>query len=209
MPSIDQIRHLERPSRALFTVYLVRAIGVAIGILFAIGFIVLRMGGGEAVTKAIAAMDKEGIPVFALAGAAFLVCYGIAALGFYVRFRTLRYRWDDDGVTRQWGLLFRRESFLSYKRIQDAKVSQGVVERVFGLGTITIETAASGNDAGKDSIEGIREFQLVRDFLYERMRGQGGSTTAKKAEGPSEELALVNSIRDEMRALRVAVEGRR
>ncbi|MEZ0228952.1 MAG: PH domain-containing protein, partial [Planctomycetota bacterium] len=191
MPTLDAVKHLDRPSRALFTVYLVRAVGVAIGIMLALGFIVLRMGGGEAVSEAVKYCEREGIPVFALGGLAFLVCYALAAIGFYVRFRTLRYRWDEDGLTRQYGLLFRRETFLAYKRIQDAKVSQGVVERFFGLGTVTLETASGGNEA-ESAVEGLREFQLVRDFLYEKMRGVSSSAkAAAPAAGPptAEQLA--------------------
>jgi len=211
MPTLDEIRRLERPSRTLFTVYLVRAIGIAIGILFAIGVIAARMAG-EHIKDVFTALEKANVPIAAAIAGLFLVSYLLASLGLYVRFRTLRYRWDEDGLTRQWGLLFRRESFLAYKRIQDAKVSQGVVERFFGLGTVSIETA-SGSKGLEESIEGMREFQLVRDFLYERMRGHGAPAPAASSEPAvpaslPEEVALVNAIRDEMRALRGAVEAR-
>jgi putative membrane protein len=209
MVSLDQVKHLERPSRALFTVYLVRAIGVAIGILLALGFIALR-AGGDALSKLAEHARRSDVPLVAIVAALFLIAYVIAAFGFYVRFRTLRYRFDEDGLTRQTGLLFRHESFLAYARIQDARVTQGVVERLFGLGTVAIQTA-SGTKGLEESVEGMREFELIRDFLVERMKGGTATTKSAKptASVASEELALVNEIRDEMRSLRVAVEGRR
>ncbi|HZU98724.1 MAG TPA: PH domain-containing protein [Planctomycetota bacterium] len=207
MIPLEQVRPHERPSRVLFTVYLVRAIGGAIGVFIAIGFIVLRVGGAAAFSKASEAADKAGVPVLAIASLGFLVVYAIVALALYVRFRTLRYRWDEDGVTRIWGLLFRRESFVAYKRIQDAQVTQGIVERAFGIGTVAIQTASATQGAA-ETIEGMREFKLIREFLYERMRGV---SAVPAATGPAlaPELALVGEIRDEMRALRMAVERRR
>ena len=35
------------------------------------------------------------------------------------RYRTLRYRFDEEGISMRWGLLFRREIHLTYSRIQD------------------------------------------------------------------------------------------
>lgn len=204
MVSLDQVRPLERPSRALFTVYLARAVGGAIGILVTVGFIALRFVEWEKLRELAREAEARGIPVVALAAAVFLVAYALSALAFYVRFRTLRYRFDADGLTRQWGLFFRRESFLAYARIQDAQVSQGVLERFFGIGTVAIQTA-SGSKGFEESIEGLREFELVRDFLYEKMRG---AKEAPAALEPGEEIALVNEVRDAVRELRAAVERR-
>jgi putative membrane protein len=203
MVAIEDVRDLERPDRALVSVYLVRAIGGAVGVLVALALIGLRTFGWDRISATIHEAAGVGIPVAALAAGAFLACYAIAALAYYVRYLTLRYRFDEDGFTRRWGLLFRRESFLAYGRIQDAMVTQGVVERFFGIGTVAIQTA-SGTKGFEESIEGLREFERVRDFLYERMgRGPHAPISAAK------EVALVNEIRDEVRALRVAIETRR
>jgi hypothetical protein len=37
----------------------------------------------------------------------------------YFRYHTLRYRFDDEGVSARWGILFRKEIHLTYARIQD------------------------------------------------------------------------------------------
>lgn len=205
MAALDEVRHLVRPNRALVSVYLVRAIGGAFGVLVGLGFIAFRAVGWEGITAGIKRAGEAGVPVIALGAGAFLVCYAIAALAFYVRFLTLRYEFAEDGFTRRWGLLFRRESFLAYARIQDAQVSQGVVERFFGIGTVAIQTAA-GTKGFEESIEGLREFELVRDFLYGHMRGAHAKPSVTSVPA---EIGLVNDIRDEMRALRVAVEARR
>ena len=66
--------------------------------------------------------------------------------GFF-KYETLRYRFDDEGVMMAWGLLWRREIFLTYTRIQDIHLSRGVLERWLGLATINIQTAAGSSSA--------------------------------------------------------------
>ncbi|HEX6199659.1 MAG TPA: PH domain-containing protein [Thermoanaerobaculia bacterium] len=97
-------------------------------------------------------------------GFPFLLAY------FYFRYHTLRYRFDEEGISMRWGVLFRREINLTYARIQDIHLSSNVVERWLGLARIEIQTA-SGSAKAEMTIEGIHEFEAVRDFLYARMRG--------------------------------------
>ncbi|MDP6466324.1 MAG: PH domain-containing protein, partial [Pirellulaceae bacterium] len=49
-----------------------------------------------------------------LAGPAF----PIAFLPLYFKYTTLKYKFDEDGVSMRWGILFRREVHLTYRRIQ-------------------------------------------------------------------------------------------
>ena len=89
----------------------------------------------------------------------------------FLRYRTLRYRFDDEGVAMKWGALFRREVHLAYDRIQDIHLVSNVAERWLGLARVQVQTA-SGSAKAEMTLEGIRRFEAVRDFLYARMRGQ-------------------------------------
>jgi uncharacterized protein len=96
--------------------------------------------------------------------------FPILILPAYFRFHTMRYRFTDEGISMRWGILFRREVIVNYARIQDIHLRSNVVERWLGLSKILIQTA-SGSATAEMTIEGIREFEAVRDFLYARMRG--------------------------------------
>lgn len=89
------------------------------------------------------------------------------------RYRTLRYQFDEEGMTARWGILFRREISLTYARIQDIHLVSNVVERWLGLGRIQIQTA-SGQAGAEMTIEGLPDFEHLRDELYLRMRGARG-----------------------------------
>ncbi|MHC4219683.1 MAG: PH domain-containing protein [Planctomycetota bacterium] len=125
----------------------------------------------------------------------------------YFKYETLKYRFDDEGITMSWGLLWRREIFLTYARIQDIHVSRGLFERWLGLGTINVQTA-SGSSSAEMAIVGLPQYEMLRDFLYFRMRGArfGQEPKEEQVETPAasddETLALLTDIRDEIRALR-------
>jgi uncharacterized membrane protein YdbT with pleckstrin-like domain len=133
------------------------------------------------------------------------------ALLLYFRYHTMRYRFDAQGVMMRWGILFRRETVLAYARIQDIHLTSNVVERWFGLARIQISTA-SGSAAAEMTIEGLREFELVRDFLYTQMRGAGATAQATLGAVPREDAALatlcdaLHQVSDDLRAVRVALE---
>jgi uncharacterized membrane protein YdbT with pleckstrin-like domain len=99
---------------------------------------------------------------------------------FYFRFRTLRYDVDEEGITVRWGVLFRREVSLTYARIQDIQLTSNVVERWLGLARIQLQTA-SGSASAEMTIEGIRDVEGMRDFLYSRMRGASYPTAQRHA----------------------------
>ena len=129
----------------------------------------------------------------------------IALLPNLFKYRSLRYRFDEEGVSMAWGVLFRREINLTYRRIQDIHVTRNLFQRWMGLATVAIQTA-SGSSGPEMSIEGILEVDQLRDFLYSKMRGARGEVEeaeAAEADEPADEaLRLLHEIRDEIVALR-------
>lgn len=97
------------------------------------------------------------------------LCF-IAAIPLWIRYSTLRYKFDDEGVAMNWGVLFRREIYLTYKRIQDIHLTRNIVQRWMNLATISLQTA-SGKAEAEMTIEGILNPEKLRDFLYSKMRG--------------------------------------
>src|SRR5438094_863975 len=73
-------------------------------------------------------------------------------------------------------------------------------------GTFAIQTASAKKGAD-ESLEGLREFDLVQAYLREKMKGKKAARPALAAVLPAEHeaIALIASIRDEVRALRTAV----
>lgn len=134
----------------------------------------------------------------------------------YFRFHTMRYRFTEEGISMRWGILFRREIIVNYARIQDIHLRSNIVERWLGLARILIQTA-SGSSNAEMTLEGIKEYEAVRDFLYNRMRGvkdhgpkSAASTASQAGGGDNTELALLlREIATELRAVRRELETRK
>ena len=137
----------------------------------------------------------------------------IPLIYLYFRYHTMRYAFDDEGISMRWGILFRREITLTYARIQDIHLTSNIVERWLRLARIQIQTA-SASAAAEMTLEGLHEFEMVRDFLYSKMRGVRGAvaqTERTTAETPAAEGDLASALREvaaELRAVREALERR-
>ena len=69
----------------------------------------------------------------------------LSAIGFpfvflplYFKYHTLRYAFDEKGVSMSWGLLFRREIYLTFRRIHGEKY---LCDAVFGLPSARLDPA--------------------------------------------------------------------
>jgi hypothetical protein len=152
----------------------------------------------------------------------------IGALPYlYFRYHTLRYRFDEEGIHMKVGILFRREINLTYARIQDIHLRSGFIQRWLGLANVQIQTA-SGSSGPELVIEGFKEYEAIRDFLYTRMRGyqthpgsvpstaigspqvaaSAQSAATSKASPDAEAVSLLIGIRDELRQTRELIEAR-
>jgi uncharacterized membrane protein YdbT with pleckstrin-like domain len=131
----------------------------------------------------------------------------------FFRYHTLRYRFDDEGIHMKVGILFRREVNLTYARIQDIHLKSNFVQRWLGLANVEVQTA-SGSSTAEVAIEGFKEFEAIRDFLYTRMRGYQAARSGHKPApdtpaADSEMVDILRNIRDELRCTREALEARK
>jgi putative membrane protein len=137
--------------------------------------------------------------------------FPIIAPYYWFRYHTLRYRFTAEGISMSWGILFRREIIVNYARIQDIHLRSNLVERWFGLSKVLVQTA-SGNASAELTLEGLKEFEAVRDFLYSKMRGveeHPANPPVLAADGTDAELAAaLREVAAELRATRLALAAR-
>lgn len=123
---------------------------------------------------------------------------------YYFRYHTMRYKFTDEGISMSWGILFRRQIIINYARIQDIHLRSNLVERWFGLARVLVQTA-SGSSGAEMTLEGFKEFEAVRDFLYSKMRGvkdPAHKPTAPGGSAPGQEAELAAALREVARELR-------
>ena len=166
----------------------------------------------DATVLAIERPHKDLWTYYLVSSLVFLVVAPLVAIVLRFKFQTLRYKFSEEGVSMSWGILFRRQTIINYARIQDIHLRSNLVERWLGLGRILVQTA-SGSSGAAMTIEGIKEFEIVRDFLYSRMRGvsetkRAGGARSAETDSPGLAAALLEVAR-ELRETRLLLESRR
>ncbi len=166
--------------------------------------------------QAIDRPDKSLLTYYLLSALIIPPLFPILVLPLYFRYHTMRYSFTDDGISMSWGILFRRQIIVNYARIQDIHLKSNFVERWLGLARILVQTA-SGSGGAEMTIEGIKEFEALRDFLYSRMRGVKDhhthatptSAPATATSSPDEVAAALREAVAELRAIRQALEAQK
>ena len=163
----------------------------------------------EAKIRAIERPHSNLLWMYLLQALATVLAFPFVFVPLLFKYHTLRYRFDDEGISAKWGILFRREIYLTYRRIQDIHVSRNLFERWLGIGKVEVQTA-SGSSSAELVIEGMEDYAAIRDFLYGRMRGAKGLPTderqAEAAGGEHELVTLLRGIKDELEGARRALE---
>ena len=86
--------------------------------------------------------DQRLLKYYVIVSLLTFLAFPVTMVALYIKFRTLRYRFDDEGVWRRQGFLWRREVNVAYRRIQDIHLTNGLIQRWLGLATVSIQTAA-------------------------------------------------------------------
>jgi putative membrane protein len=139
--------------------------------------------------------------------------FPILVLPAWFRYHTMRYKFTAEGISMHWGILFRREIIINYARIQDIHIRSNLIERWLGLAKVLIQTA-SGNAGAEMTLEGFKEYEAVRDFLYSKMRGvkdPANKAARPAAATPAHDAELAAALREvarELRETRLALQAR-
>lgn len=147
---------------------------VAVGAIISIPEILFAVGGGLlAVHWALA-----------LAGVSLLVL--IVAIVLLVSIAAIRLEYDlrqyivtDRALRVRGGALKVSEATITFANIQDVEISQGPLQRYFGIADLVVHTAggssgskhdSKGGSEHRGSLAGIENPREVRDFILERLR---------------------------------------
>src|SRR6476661_7452646 len=118
--------------------------------------------------SAIEVPSPQLLKYYLLQAIATNVAFPFTLLLLYFRYHTMRYRFDAEGIHMRWGIIMRHEIMLNYSRIQDIQLQSNVIERWLGLARIEIQTASGGSSSDM-TLEGIPDYEAMREFLYSRM----------------------------------------
>lgn len=150
-----------------------------------------------------------GVIIAALINALWLVP-ALLLIPFY--YRSLRYEIQEDEVIVRVGVITKSVKHVPFRTVTNLKVMQGPFDRLFGIGTLNIQTAGmSGQSGAEESLVGLPNHQEVYQQVataLRRFRGAMAPTQAEEEPAPPGDHALA-AILAEVRAIRESLEESR
>jgi membrane protein YdbS with pleckstrin-like domain len=137
----------------------------------------------------------------------------ITYLAIHLRYDTMWYVFSDRSMRLRRGIWLIRESTITFENIQNVKVTQGPLQRWFGIADVVVETAGGGGASAEPGgglgmhsgvIEGVAEAAEIRDSIMSRVRvantaglGDESSESAPASRSFStSHLTILKEIRD-------------
>lgn len=80
-------------------------------------------------------------------------------------YESITYAIDDKWLYAEGGVFWKRRSRLPISRVQMVDVNQGPWQRVYGLGSLRVFTAATGQSTAELSYQNIENAEQVRDYV--------------------------------------------
>ncbi len=144
-----------------------------------------------------------------------VVFWAAASLLVIPYYNSLRYEIHDDEVIVHVGIITKSVKHVPYRTVTNIMVNRGILDRLFGLGTLNIQTAGmSGQTDAEEALVGLPNVQEVYDLVATELRrfragmsptGADADPTQPAAASPqSGELAAILA---EIKAIRAAMEA--
>jgi membrane protein YdbS with pleckstrin-like domain len=154
------------------------------------------------------------VGVLVAAWTAFGIGLTVTFLARRINFRMRWYIVTDRSLRIRSGVFAVRELTMTYRNIQEIRVTAGPLQNALGLATVEVHAAGGGGD-GKHGggghvgkLEGLSNANEIRDLMVERLRRYRDSGLGETphgdaaASGSASEAVAAQAILDEVRALR-------
>ncbi len=86
-------------------------------------------------------------------------------------YNSLRYEIHDDEVIVHVGVITKSVKHVPYRTVTNIVINRGILDRLFGLGTLNIQTAGmSGQTGAEEALVGLPNVQEVYDLVAVELR---------------------------------------
>ncbi len=177
-------------------------------VMFVVWSIVLAIGLVICIPFLLFIPDYEGKLIFGILLIVFCVIMALYYIWIPAFFNTLEYSIDSEAVKMNRGVFWKKRITVPYNKITNVDVSQGPLQRKFGLGMIHVQTAGAGGAQGAQAelrMIGIKDFEGLKDIIMEGVRGFS-SSQFEKTTAEISDPDILESILEELRAIRRVLE---
>jgi membrane protein YdbS with pleckstrin-like domain len=164
----------------------------------------------------VVALGGTGIAIAALLWLVVLGTIGFGLVSTRLDYELRHYLVGDKSLRVSQGALTRREATLSYANVQNLEVSQGPIEGLLGLKSLTVSTAGGGAvrpgeaNLHQVKLEGLKNAEEVKQLIMGMLKGAkdaGLGEPAASAQGAAMDSAALEDVRAAALALRTVAES--
>jgi uncharacterized membrane protein YdbT with pleckstrin-like domain len=135
-------------------------------------------------------------------------------LWMFFYYAALEYAIDDDSIKGNSGVFWKKYVTIPFTKVTNLDITQGPVQRIFGIGTIHVQTAGAGGQQGEKAelkMLGIKDLQEVKDNIMAKIRAHTITATDQprpKAETQADSQVLERML-NELVAIRKVLEEKK
>lgn len=129
----------------------------------------------------------------------------LIVIPFY--YRSLKYEIHEDEVIVRAGVITHSVKHVPYRTVTNLTVRRGPFDRMFGIGTLNIQTAGmSGQSGAEESLTGLVNYDEVYRKVAESLRRFRGAMSPTQADmEPDGDAYVLTAILDEVKSIREAL----
>lgn len=162
----------------------------------------------------------DAVPIFAIIGGSIGAAITFASsllayLAIYLRFDTTWYVFNERSMRLRRGIWTIRESTITFENVQNVKISQGPIQRLFGIFDLVVETAGGGQSLETAHhqvaehvglIEGVQDAKRIQQMILSKLRqsksaGLGDEGDDHEQTWSAAHVKMLVEIRDIVQAL--------
>ncbi len=166
---------------------------------------------------ALLLQDPEVRVLFFVMFAVLLLVMILSLIWIPLYFHRLRYGIEPDVLRMEKGVLWRKRATVPYSKITNVDITQGPLQRLFGVGKLQVQTAGYGGQSGGEAeivFAGVtaEELDTLRDEIMTRVKRVSASS-GESAAGAGEEITgetereLLRKILAELQEMRKKGKG--
>ena len=124
-------------------------------------------------------------------------------------YRSLEYRIDEESIRGKRGVFWKRTVTVPYHKVTNIDITQGPLQRAFGIGSLHVQTAGSSGSQGGPAelvVYGVRDLEGLKESIMDRIASAKGQSSRAGERPESETLEL---ILGELREIRRLTERRK
>ncbi len=170
-------------------------------------FVGLLLGSVPALLQTMFGLEIRGILPSVITIASLLVIMLPIVAWLPAFYRSIEYRIDSESVRSTKGVFWKRITTVPFHKITNVDITQGPLQRAFGIGTIHVQTAGAGGSQGGQAellLHGIEDLEGLRDRLLV------SSCEGREVElGGAGESVSTREVLEELKRIRQQIENLR